>query len=162
MFVNQPKWYFKFWLLAIPLSIALGGFWTSLFTSLGFGDDRLGAYLSGEGASTSFRFDFLIYSASAVATGWYFIFKRNYKDEIYYRLFNTYLITNAFWILVIRANFSNRFAYLSWFMMAIVIVYPFLKQELDRKHIVIGRVVMLYFTFTYFMVYIYYGIIKSS
>ena len=39
-----------------------------------------------------------------------------------------YLTANAFWILVIRSSFSNRFAYLSWFLMAIIIFYPFFKH----------------------------------
>ncbi|MEK6153512.1 EpsG family protein [Flavobacteriaceae bacterium 3-367] len=156
LFYNDPKSYLKFWLVAIPLSIVLGGFWTSLFTALGFADDRLGAYLSSQ-ENSGFRFDFLIYSASAVVTGWYFIYKKGFKDLTYYHLYNTYLITNAFWILVIRANFSNRFAYLSWFMMAVVIIYPFLVSSIQRQNLKIGRVIFCYAAFTYFMTYVYYG-----
>ncbi|GAA4114395.1 hypothetical protein GCM10022393_13780 [Aquimarina addita] len=155
LFYNKPKVFLGFWLFSIPLSIVLGGFWISLFTSLGFGDDRMDAYLSG-GSGSSFRYDFLIYSASAVVTGWYFIFKKKFDDHIYNHIFNTYLITNAFWILVIRANFSNRFAYLSWFMMAVVIIYPFLKCKIKKQHILVGRALFLYFAFTYFMVFVYY------
>lgn len=153
---NNPKVFFKFWLAAIPFSFVLGGFFTSIFTALGFGDDRLEAYLSNDGG-TSFRFDFVIYSASAVYTAWYFVIKKKFKDKVYYHLVNTYLISNAFWILVIRANFSNRFAYLSWFMMGLVIIYPFIKAEITNKNVKIGKVMFLYFAFTYFMVYIYYA-----
>ncbi len=162
-FYNKPKLFIGGWFAAIPLSLALGGFWETLFASLGFADDRLGGYLlseadSGTFSSTGFRWDFLIYSAGAVYAGWYFIFKRNYEDKIYYGLFNTYVICNAFWILVIRANYSNRFAYLSWFMMSIVIIYPLLKQQFFKnQHIAIGRIVLGYFAFTYFMYFIYYG-----
>ena len=156
---NKPKAYLWFWLACIPLSIALGGFWESLFASLGFEDDRLSGYLSGENESRgAFRYDFLIYSAFPVFAGWYFIFKRKFQDKIYNHIFNTYLIANAFWILVIRANFSNRFAYLSWFMMAIIIVYPLLKQVFfKRQHTVLGYVYVFYFSFTYFMYTIYYS-----
>jgi hypothetical protein len=154
LFFNNPKHYLKFWIICIPLSLVLGNLFSSIFTSLGFGDERLDAYLSGGG--NSFRFDFLIYSGSAVFTGWYFIFKKQFNDKIYYHLFNTYLITNAFWILVIRANFSNRFAYLSWFMMGLVIIYPFIKYPLNKQHIKIGKVILSYFAFTYFMVKVYY------
>ena len=151
---NNPKHYLKFWIACIPLSLVLGGLFTSTFTALGFGDERLNAYLSGGG--NSFRFDFLLYSASAVVTGWYFIYKKQFKDKVYNHLFNAYLATNAFWILVIRANFSNRFAYLSWFMMGVVIIYPFLKHPINNKHIKIGKVIFFYFAFTYFMMELYY------
>ncbi|MCF6294476.1 MAG: EpsG family protein [Flavobacteriaceae bacterium] len=159
---NNPKTYLKTWLITIPLSLFLGSVWISLFSSLGFADDRLGGYLTGKADAQfedlSFRWDFLIYSGSAVFTGWFFIFKKGFKDVYYNRLLNIYLIANSFWILVIRANFSNRFAYISWFMIGIIIIYPFLKQQFYKnQNLVIGRVLMLYFSFTYFMYYIYYS-----
>ncbi|MFL1895422.1 EpsG family protein [Aquimarina sp. 2-A2] len=160
IFYNKPKYYIVGWLVAIPLSLAFGGMWETLFTSLGFADDRLENYLTSTelGGRTSFRFDFLFYSAFAVFTGWYFIFKKGFKDSLYIQLFNTYLVANAFWILVIRANFSNRFAYLSWFLMAIIIIYPFLKKHFFVKHhVIIGRVVLFYFAFTYLMYFVYYA-----
>jgi len=162
-FYSKSKHYLLFWFIAIPLSIALGGFWENLFASLGFGDERLSGYLVGEGvegttfSSTGFRYDFLVYSAAAVFTGWYFIFKKKFEDKIYIYLYNTYLICNAFWILVIRANFSNRFAYLSWFFMGLIIIYPFLKKDFfSNHHQLVGKVLTAYFMFTYFMVFIYY------
>lgn len=160
LFVKKPKWYMYGWLLAIPLSLALGSFWENLFAQLGFADERLSGYLTGDKheafANTSFRFDFLFYSSFAVVSGAYFIFKKKYKDPIFIQLFNIYLTTNAFWILVIRANFSNRFAYLSWFLMPLVIIYPFLKKTFFKKqHIVIGKTLLFYFLFTFFM-FLYY------
>jgi hypothetical protein len=165
-FYNNPKVYFKAWLACIPLSLFLGNVWITLFTSLGFGDDRLTAYLTGEAdagtfSSTGFRWDFLFHSSFAVFAGWYFIYKKKFNDSFYNQLLNTYLICNGFWILVIKANFSNRFAYLSWFMMAIVIIYPLLKQQFFKnQHIMIGRILFFFFAFTYFMSYIYYQFIK--
>lgn len=162
-FYKNSKAYLVFWISCIPLSIALGGFWESLFASLGFADERLGAYLVGgvneedSFSSTGFRYDFLVYSAGAVAVGWYFIFRKKFKDLVYIHLYNTYLISNAFWILVIRANFSNRFAYLSWFMMGLVIIYPYITQKFFVKHhVIVGKVLTVYFLFTYLMFYIYY------
>lgn len=156
-FYNQPKKLIYIWLLCIPLSLAGGGFFESFFGSLGFEDDRV-SYLAGENinkhnfSSTGFRWDFLLYSATGVFAGWFFIFKRNFKDKIYFWLFNTYILTNAFWILVIRASFSNRFAYLSWFMISLVIIYPLLKQFIiTKQHRKIGLILLAYFTFTFFM-----------
>lgn len=156
LFYNNTRHYLIGWLLAIPLSLALGGFWESLFASFGFGGDRLSYLTDAQFASqfsrTGFRWDFLIYSGAAVYAGFYFIFKKNFKDKLYHQLFNIYVITNAFWILVIRSSFSNRFAYLSWFLMAIIIFYPFFKQQFFvKQQKVLAYTVLVYYGFTYFM-----------
>lgn len=156
-FYNNPKVLIYFWILCIPISLVAGGVFIQFFGSLGFEDERM-AYLTQENiynvqfAGTGFRWDFLFYSATAVVAGWFYIFKRKYKDKIYFWLFNTYILTNAFWILVISAQFSNRFAYLSWFMISLVILYPLLKQFiLEKQHKKIGLLLMFYFFFTFFM-----------
>lgn len=157
LFIKDSKKVFYFWLLCIPLSLVAGGIFESVFASLGFDDERISYLTAGnvnndEFSSTGFRWDFLVYSASAVYAGWYFIFKRKFNDPMYSQLFNIYLIANGFWILIIRANFSNRFAYLSWFMMGLVIVYPFLKMQFFKnQHKVLGTVILFYFMFTYMM-----------
>ncbi|WP_103865538.1 EpsG family protein [Aquimarina sp. I32.4] len=162
-FYNNPKVYFKGWLFCIPLSLVMGGVWITLFASLGFADDRLSGYLTSESeagtfTSTGFRWDFLFHSAFAVFAGWYFIYKKHFEDKFYFQLLNTYLVCNGFWILIIKANYSNRFAYLSWFMMGLIIIYPLLKQQFFKKqHFMIGKVMVAYFSFTYFMYYIYYA-----
>lgn len=154
------KYYF-FWVLGILLSISMGGVWISLFTSLGFGDDRLSGYLSATAdaskfSSTGFRFDFLLYSAAPLILAFHYIFKKNFDDPVYKRILHTYIVANAFWVMIIRANFSNRFAYLSWFLMGIVVIYPILKTKMWPQHFKkVGIVVMLYFSFTYFMFYYY-------
>lgn len=151
---NNPKKYILVWLAAIPLSLVLGSFWESLFGGLGF-DDRMSYLTAGnvnddDFTSTGFRWDFVVYSATGVFAGYYFVIKKEFNDRIYNHLLNIYLIVNAFWILIIRANFSNRFAYLSWFMLGMVIIYPFLKQKkIQNKKMSI--VIVIYFLFTYLM-----------
>lgn len=156
-FYNNRVAYIRLWLLSIPLSLVVGGAFEVFFASLGFGDERIGYLVDGNinddvFAYSGFRWDFLLYSASAVFIGWYFIVKKNFNDQLYHRIFNVYLISNTFWILIIRANFSNRFAYLSWFMMGLVIIYPFLKQQMipnqARKTAI---VVFVYFMFTFLL-----------
>jgi hypothetical protein len=154
---NNSKYYFALWLICIPASLIFGGTFEFFFSSLGFDDSRL-SYLT-EGNvnddnfnSTGFRWDFLLYSASAVFAGYYFVIKKQYLDAWYQRLLNVYLFSNGFWILVIRANFSNRFAYLSWFMMGLVIVYPFLKGNFMKEQTnILGRVILFYFLFTFLL-----------
>lgn len=156
---RNPRWYLYIWLAAIPLSLAGSGFWENFFGSIGFGDDtRAADYLTKGNVNndtfryTGFRWDFLFYSSLATFAGWYFIFKKNISDKFYIHLWGTYMIANAFWILVIRANFSNRFAYLSWFLMAPVIAYPLLRYKLfpNQYHVTAG-VIAGYYLFTYFM-----------
>ena len=155
---KNSKWLLFFWFLAIPLSLTLGGFWEQFFLNFGFGEeDRIKGYLADEEnefqeqfRSVGFRWDFLLYSFTGVFTGWYFIFKKKFEDVFYSHIYNFYLITNAFWILVIRASFSNRFAYLSWFILGILIVYPFLKNQFFyRQHAVLGKIIVAYFLISY-------------
>ena len=154
---KKSKHYFLGWLLCIPLSIVFGSVFEIFFESLFFADERL-SYLTVDNlnkndfAYTGFRWDFLIYSAFATFAGYYFIVKRNFKNPIYIQLFNIYLTANAFWILVIRANFSNRFAYLSWFLMAVIIFYPFFKKRFFKaQKKVLIYTVLGYYGFTYLM-----------
>ncbi len=153
---KNTKQYIYIWFLAIPLSLAVGGLFEQFFLSLGFGqEDRLQGYLTelDEGIAkgkSGFRWDFLLYSSVGVFSGWYFIIKKKFDDPIYTQMVNMYIISNAFWILIIKANFSNRFAYLSWFMLALIIIYPLLKVKFSyRQHRLIGQILVLYFLFTY-------------
>ncbi|MGL4993841.1 MAG: EpsG family protein [Bacteroidales bacterium] len=143
------------WIASIGLSSMLGGWFETYFSSLGFDDDRLADYLLAEQseelfAYTGFRWDFLLYSSVPVIMGWYVVVKRGISDRFYLIILNSYLIANSFWILVIRANFSDRFAYLSWFLMPFVIIYPLLKFSLWRnQYAKVGIVVLLNFLFTF-------------
>ncbi|MGL5894200.1 MAG: EpsG family protein, partial [Bacteroidales bacterium] len=60
--------------------------------------------------------------------------------------------TNGFWILVIRASFSNRFAQISWFIMPLVLIYPFYKhlfwsEREQSKKIWMSLIIFYLFTF---------------
>ena len=158
-FYKNLKPYLLAWFVAIPLSLAMGSFWENFFLGLGLiEEDRVIGYFSDDQAyldniveiKVGFRWDFLLYSAIGVFAGYYFIFKKKFEDVFYNRLFVIYLLCNALWILVIRANFSNRFAYLSWFLLGLLIIYPLLKVSLFKKqHVLVGRILFIYFLFTY-------------
>ncbi|WP_298119878.1 EpsG family protein [Flavobacterium sp.] len=161
---SNTKVYIISWILLIPLSLAIGGFFESFFLGLGFGADKLDSYLgefnqANEGVeiSVGFRWDFLLYSASGIFAGWYYIFKKKFEDILYQKIFHIYLISNGLWILIIRANYSNRFAYLSWFILGLVLIYPLLKSELVKnQHVLIGKILIVYVGFTYLMNVILY------
>lgn len=155
---DKPKIILGGWLAAIPVSLVSGSFWNNFFENLGLFTDRSEGYLTGseetleQFSATGFRWDFVFYSGVAIFAGWYFIIDRKLKDKFYIQLFGTYAVANAFWLLVIRAAFSNRFAYLSWFMMAPVIIYPLCKYEIIKnQYRTMGTIILLYYLFTYYM-----------
>lgn len=154
---KNPKIYLYIWLIAIPLSLVGGSSWSGIFASLGL-EDRTAGYLTNSDenlkqfSQTGFRWDFLVYSASAVFAGAYFIFKKKISDPFYIHIFGIYCIANAFWILVITAAFSNRFAYLSWFLMPAVIAYPMFRYKVwKEQYKIFGAILFVYFMFTYYM-----------
>lgn len=157
--IRHPKQAIYFWVAAIFLSLLLGNRVGNFFAGLGF-DDRMTSYFQGQNdaqdmaqfSRTGFRWDFLLYSAMPVLFTWYLTVKRNFTDRAFNIIAVTYILANAFWILVIRAAFSNRFAYLSWFMYPLVIVYPLLRFNIwpdqDRKT---ALILLLFYSFTYLM-----------
>jgi hypothetical protein len=155
--IDKPKIFLIGWLLCIPLSLVLGSSLEMFFTDL-VSNERASSYLTGDDefshqfSSLGFRWDFLLYSFSGIFAGSYFIFKKKFEDKTYNLIFNTYVIANSFWVLVIRAEFTNRFAYLSWFLLGLVIVYPYLKAKFfHNQGVVLGKVIAVYFAFTYVM-----------
>lgn len=121
-FIKNSYLYLLTWIVCVGVSYAAGMRIQNYLASFAgiSGDDRFSGYLTGDNMigevvqmSMTFRWDFLLYSAMGVFVGYYFIFRRNFRDEYYHWLYNTFLITNAFWVLVIRAAYSNRFAQIS-------------------------------------------------
>lgn len=153
-FLGKPRLYYGLWFLSIILSVVMGSYFEVLFASIG-GDSRV-SYLAVSASETTykvgFRIDFILYSCIPVLAGYYYIVKKKFKDSFYSILYNTYLLANCFWILVIRANYSDRFAYLSWFIYPVVLIYPLLKEHLvinQSKKIIL--IVFLHALFTYIM-----------
>ncbi len=76
-----------------------------------------------------------------VYLGYTVLIKHQVRDNWYRILYSTYCLANAFWVLVIRAAFTNRFAYLSWFMYGIVVAYPLIMMRVwddqDRRTAII-------------------------
>ena len=164
-YIKDVKNAIAIWGISILLSLIIGNAFGDFIQSIGLFEDKLSyfndveeSYLKGRFSQTGFRFDFLLYSAMPVLMIWYLTIKRNFKDNVYTILANTYLLANSFWILVIRATFSNRFAYLSWFIYPIIIFYPLIRMNIwekqDRKT---ALILILYSGFTFFMEFIYYG-----
>ena len=159
--LTDLKWAIYFWIFSIFLSLILGNSIINYFASFGF-DDRMNSYNTSEYkdqfSQTGFRWDFLIYSAMPILMGWYVCVKKKIKDDWYKALCITYTLCNAFWVMVITAAFSNRFAYLSWFMYPIIIAYPLVNlpiwKDQEKKT---GIILLAYSAFTFFIQGIYWG-----
>ena len=166
LFAIKPRHAIYFWVFSIIISLIAGNQVTELFSSIGF-DDRMNQYanldesgniIEMERYNIGFRIDFIIYSIFPLIMAWYITVKRSFNDKKYNIIATTYILANAFWVMVIRSNQSNRFAYLSWFLYPIIIAYPLLRmnvwEDQDRKT---ALVLSLYSGFTIFMHFIYYG-----
>lgn len=137
-FVRKPKYMFITWLGAIVTSLAIGGYIDNLLSLISY-DERLANNLQNDDSDGvimehSFRWDFLLYSSMPILLGWYTVFKRKLYDKPFLLLLGTYIYANAFWVLAIRAIFSNRIAYLSWFLYPIVLAYPLLNFPVFKKN----------------------------
>lgn len=155
-FIKNSYYYLAGWITSIGLSYAAGGRIQSIIANIGIlgEDDRLSTYLTTTSSTSivgAFRWDFLAFSAIGVAFGYYFIFKRQYRDEFYHWIYNCYLTTNAFWVLVIRASFSNRFAQISWFILPLVVIYPFMKKRFwDNHEKMLAYAILLFYAYGFF------------
>ncbi len=159
--IKNVRYAVYIWIASIVLSLVAGNAFISFFASLGF-DDRMASYgLSDEYieqfSRNGFRWDFLLYSAMPILMEWYVSVRRGIQDNWYNAMSVAYCLSNAFWVLVIRAEFSNRFAYLSWFMYPFVIAYPLINMPVwgdqDRRT---GQILLAYCGFTLFMNLVYW------
>lgn len=147
------------WVISILVSATIGAQLTEL-ASMFTMDDRMVGYLNSDDGiyQSGFRWDFLIYSAPPVVLAWIIIVQRGVKDNWYTIMSSAYCLANAFWVMVIRASYSNRFAYLSWFLYPVLIVYPILNMPVwhdqDKR---IALSLLAYWGFTMVM-YLWKGI----
>lgn len=134
-YCDKTKTYLIIWLTCIPLSFILGHFFEHFFVDIS--PDERASYLAVNAADThykvEFRVTFILYSCLPVFLGYYYIYKKGFQDKFYKNLYNMYLLTNTFWILIIRANFSDRFAYLSWFIYSVILLYPLVTRPVVRR-----------------------------
>lgn len=165
-FVKNSYYYLAGWILCVIVSYYFGDTIQAAIAGLGIFEDytRFTDYLNVTNIDTNeiqmeigFRWDFLLYSAMPVALGWYFIFRRDFLDEYYHWIYNVYLTTNAIWVLVIRASYSNRLAQISWFIMPIVLIYPLMKKRFWENHEqMLGYAMIVFYAFTF-----YYNIVRG-
>lgn len=160
MYAN-PKIYFLFWLICLVLSAAHITYFQTLFMS--YTDAKGATYLdlgnmAGWEGKTGFRADFVLYSTMPILVGCWAIFKKKIDNLKYNRILSIYMFINGLWLLCMYAGFTNRIAYLSWFMYPIVLVYPLLDTQCNwgvSRFRTVATIALLHLGFTLFMNIIY-------
>ncbi len=84
--------------------------------------------------NTGFRLDFILFSLLGPAVSFVYLYVGRYRSPFYVGCVISYLLANAFWLLVIRLPFTDRFAYLSWFLLPILLIYPLTDHRLRLPH----------------------------
>jgi len=152
-YFQKVKYFFVFWLSILIISFFSGNFFNSTFSI--FLPERTDYYLINTDDiiyKTGFRIDFIFYSFIGVLAAYYFIYKKKFDDKFYNKLVSVFLFSNALWLLVIRANFTNRIAYLSWFILAPVIIYPVLKTKIFKHQFLkICLIILFFFSFSFYL-----------
>ncbi|SDF28407.1 EpsG family protein [Bacteroidales bacterium KHT7] len=161
--VKTSKYYVCFWIFCLAMAILHVEYFQLLFGS--FSDEKSQSYLIVDKNDemvylTGFRLDFILYSAVPVLLGYRNI-TGGYKSTMYSMLYNLYVMTNGIWLLCMYASYSNRIAYLSWFLYPIVLLYPFVdhKKKSFSYHKT-SKVVYYHLGFTLFMAIVYYGLLR--
>ena len=159
LFYKNTKHFIYLWFACIALSLIVGDLMQTIYQSLGFIDaGRDSSYfldhedMTGYAMGGGFRWDFLAYSAVPIWIGYHFVKNLNYQNEYYKLMLNMYIFINSLWVLVNRNWLSNRIAFLSWFMYALVMMYPILNiQFLKNRSKWIAYTVAGNAAFSYFM-----------
>lgn len=129
------KVYIWVWLAFLALSSvnALNPIVSFLSSHTGEIGDRIAEYTYDADESTAdlyrnvgFRIDFILYSALAIIYSRWIIYKQKYDDLFYKRLSCTYIIVNCLWLVMIRVPYADRFALLSWSLISLIILYPYM------------------------------------
>ncbi len=160
LMIRNPKVYMVIWGGALLIALLHITYFQDLFA--GMTDEQGAGYLSYEmdeywANVIRFRLDFVLYSSVPIIVGYWFIVVKHFRSKEYDFILSLYILTNAVWMLCMYATFTNRIAYLSWFLYPIVLIFPFLKHKSGYNQNQVMRIVVLaHFLFTVFMAVIYY------
>ena len=160
-FIRSPRVFIVFWIICFFIAALHITEIQHFFAN--FVDEQGAGYLLGEEENVrhdilnGFRIDFILYSFAPILVGWIAVRRGIEMSRNYRFLFCLYTLTNAIWLLCMYAEFTNRIAYLSWFLLPIVLIYPFLNESWGKRQYQTFRwVAYAHLAFTLFMNYIYY------
>lgn len=161
--VKSPKWCLLLWVLCLALSFGMGSTVQDMLADL-VTDERahyLETTMAQNGMANpaavallkkGFRWDFVAYSLLPIIVGWYYIYKKGFKDGMYMHIYKTYIIANSVWLLVIGAYFTDRFAYLSWCLIPIILMLPLCRARLfANQNMMVAATLALAIVVNYFI-----------
>lgn len=162
---KNTKVYLILWLVCLLAAASNITFFMSLFA--GYTDEKGADYLLTQvdsvdaifGGKTGFRIDFVLYSVVPIIVGYFAVVRKGIESVEFRFIYNMYLFVNAIWMLCMYAQYTNRIAYLSWFLYPVLIIYPFFKMDWssEEKSKLPIYVVLGHLGFTLFMHFIYYA-----
>lgn len=137
-FIDKKWVYYSIWYICLALAVINVNL-ESVFGFLGFVDSRVDLYTQSIGDKFSsyrigFRWDFLLYSVAPIVILRYTVLRHNIQDKFLDRMSNTYVFANAVWLLVIRMAYTDRIAYLSWFLIPFITLYPVIKYDKEYNN----------------------------
>lgn len=144
-FLKNTKFAFLIWIICLILGFLFNSSFQALFSWV-TSDEKMSRYaniVDTQYVKMYFRWDFVVYSALPIVIGYYTTIKKGLSDGKYTFILNTYIIANAFWLLICEVAYSNRFAYLSWFLYPIVVAYPLCKFGLFKNQGVVTGLILI-------------------
>lgn len=152
--VKNLNYYFLAWFVCLLLSVSAPGvgFWLG---TLDIFDDKLSMYTKlSDNDGNRFRFDFVLYSLIPLIIAFFINRYGRFYDEKFSEILAVYITANAFWLLIIRVGFSNRFVYLSWFLYGLVLIYPFVfRRFISKQNRYVSVLLMTLFLFNLLVIY---------
>lgn len=154
-YIKDMKTALRIWFGCLIVSYAIGPLIVSYVGSY-ITDDYTAGYFVGDSDvyKVGFRIDFIMYSLVPIILGYYYSIKKKYNDYFWQRLYITYILTNSIWLLLIRLPFTDRFAYLSWFLFPYILLMPFLKESPTKKNLFKAYKIMFLFWLFNFILFL--------
>lgn len=135
--VRHSRWCDIIWMICLVIT-SLTSILTDIIMLFGGLDDRIGDMANDEGVNSeynmSFRFDFVVYSLVPAIFAKYNMKYMKEESVIYSKIYRMYVLNNAAWLLLMRIPYTDRVAYLSWFMIPFLLMYPVLNGILEIQH----------------------------
>lgn len=160
---KNSKLYFIGWCLCLLVAVLHITFFQELFADILSDSGDSGVIYLGNtndewGGKSGFRIDFVVYSAMPILVGYWAVYKKKLQlSKTYACLLNLYMTLNGTWMLCMYASFTNRIAYLSWFLYPIVLIYPYLNENWGVfRYKALTKITLAHLGFTLFMMFIYY------
>lgn len=135
--LKRERWCEIGWVLFLIIT-SMTSVISDIMSVLGSFDARADDFADTDGTheiyNVGFRFDFLIYSVVPIIFTKYNLFHMVVESKVYSLVYRLYLLNNAAWLLMIRMQYTDRVAYLSWFLIPFLLLYPVLNGLLRTKH----------------------------